>query len=46
MAGTVISAIGEMVGYAGGGAHAAERGMLEFEVHKVRYASRRVRAPR
>jgi hypothetical protein len=39
--GAVISALGEMVGYAWRAGDAAERSMLEFELHKVRYASRR-----
>jgi hypothetical protein len=38
--GAVISALGEMVGYGWGAGDAAERSMLEFELHKVRYASR------
>jgi hypothetical protein len=39
--GAVISAFGEMVGYAWGAGDGAEERMLEFELHKVRYASRR-----
>lgn len=39
--GTVISAAGEMIGYARGTPGDADEKMLEMEVHKVRYASRR-----
>jgi len=43
LAGGVISTIGEMVGYIRGPSATAESKMMEFELHKVRYASRRAR---
>lgn len=39
--GTVLTAVGEMIGYARGTSGNADEKMLEMEVHKVRYASRR-----
>jgi hypothetical protein len=39
--GAVISAFGEMVGYAFAAAEGAEEHMLEYELHKVKYASQR-----
>lgn len=36
--GVVVSAVGELVGYARGAGPGAERQMTEYEVHKVRYA--------
>jgi hypothetical protein len=44
LAGGVISATGEMAGYVFGAGPGAERKMMEFELHKVRYASRRAPA--
>jgi hypothetical protein len=44
--GTVISAVGEMVGYVRGADHAADLAMMELEVHKLRYASPRARVAR
>jgi hypothetical protein len=44
--GTVISTVGEMVGYARGAGRAADLAMMELEVHKLRYASSRARLPR
>jgi hypothetical protein len=38
--GGLVSAAGEMVGYAAGHPGSAEPKMMEFELHKVRYASR------
>jgi hypothetical protein len=43
--GGVISMLGEMVGYVFGTGREAERKMMEFELHKVRYASPRAPAP-
>jgi hypothetical protein len=44
LVGGAISATGEMAGYVFGAALGAERKMMEFELHKVRYASRRASA--
>lgn len=38
--GTIVSAVGEMIGYARGTPGDADRKMMEMEVHKVRYAGR------
>jgi hypothetical protein len=46
VAAMAISSLGEMVGYARGAGRAADLAMLEFEVHKLRYASSRARRPR
>jgi hypothetical protein len=46
LAAMAISTLGEMVGYARGAGRTADLAMLEFEVHKLRYASRRARLPR
>jgi hypothetical protein len=43
---SLISAVGEMVGYARGADRTADLAMMEFEVHKLRYASPRARVPR
>jgi hypothetical protein len=39
LVGTFLKAAGEMVGYAGGAAPAAEPRMTEYELHKLAYAS-------
>jgi hypothetical protein len=39
VAGAVISAAGEFVGYVGGSVEKAERRMAEYEIHKLRYVS-------
>lgn len=39
-AGGVVSTVGEMVGYLFGASPSAEPRMMEFELHKVRYAAR------
>ena len=44
--GTVISMVGEMVGYARGADRAADLAMMELEVHKLRYAIPRARVQR
>ena len=44
LAGGTISMVGEMVGYALGAGPSVEPRMMEFELHKVRYASRRAPA--
>jgi hypothetical protein len=41
IAGTIISTLGEVVGYAWGVGTSTEGGMVELELHKVRYAGRR-----
>jgi hypothetical protein len=46
VAGGVISTVGEMVGYLRGPSPTAEPKMMEFELHKVRYASRQAPVPR
>ena len=45
IAGTIVSAVGEMIGYARGTPGDADRKMLEMEVHKVRYAGRQAPLP-
>ena len=45
IAGTIVSAVGEMIGYARGTPGDADRKMLEMEVHKVRYAGRHAPLP-
>jgi hypothetical protein len=45
LAGGTISAVGEMAGYLLGPGATTEPQMMEFELHKVRYASRRAPAP-
>ncbi len=39
--GALVSAVGEMLGYARGAGPVAKRQMMEYEVHKVRYAAPR-----
>ena len=39
VAGAVITAAGEFVGYVGGSVESAERRMTEYEIHKLRYLS-------
>lgn len=46
IAGTILSAAGEMIGYARGTPGNADEKMLEMEVHKVRYAGRNSRLSR
>jgi hypothetical protein len=46
VAGTLISTVGEMVGYARGADRTADLAMMEYEVHKLRYASSRATVPR
>jgi hypothetical protein len=45
LAGGIISTVGEMVGYLFGQSTTAEPKMMEFELHKVQYASRRAPVP-
>ncbi|MFL5495219.1 MAG: hypothetical protein ACJ8DC_12620 [Gemmatimonadales bacterium] len=44
--GTLISTMGEMVGYMRGADRSADLAMMELEVHKLRYASSRTRVSR